>query len=96
MKRTKIGRWAGREGGGEGCGRLGGGEARGGWHKREGGRAAGGSLRREKEASPARMSYTGAVPPITSGFAKWPPFPAKLDHRGPTHETLAGLRAMCK
>ena len=50
----------------------------------------------DKEASPARMSYTGAVPPITSGFAKWPPFPAKLDHRGPMHETLAGLRAMCK
>ena len=50
----------------------------------------------EKEASPARMSYTGAVPPITSGFAKWPPFPVKLDHRGPMHETLAGLRAMCK
>ena len=50
----------------------------------------------EKEASPTRMAYTGAVPPITSGFAKWPPFPAKLDHKGPMHETLAGLRAMCK
>ena len=49
----------------------------------------------DKEASPARMSCTGAVPPITSGSATWPPFPAKLDHRGPMHETLAGLRALC-
>mgnify|MGYP006907214566 CR=1 FL=1 len=52
-------------------------------------------LRRGKGAPPPRMAYTGAVPPITSGFAKWPPFPAKLDHRGPMHETLAGLRALC-
>ena len=33
-----------------------------------------------------------SIPPITNGIAKWPPFPANLDHRGPMHETLAGLR----
>ena len=76
-------------------GEMGGGGARGGWHRREGGRAAGGSFTAGKtETSPARMAYTGAVPPITSGFAKWPPFPAKLDHRGPMHNTLAGIKPM--
>jgi len=40
------------------------------------------------------MAYTGAVPPITSGFAEWSPFPAKLDHRGPMHNTLAGIKPM--
>ena len=48
----------------------------------------------ETETSSARMAYTGAVPPIPSGFAKWPPFPAKLDHRGPMHNTLARIKPM--
>ena len=71
---------------------MGGPEAAGTGGKAGGRRVA--VLRRETEASPARMAYTGAVPPITSGFAKWPPFPAKLDHRGPMHNTLAGIKPM--
>ena len=85
------GRAAGKGAGGWAVGRP---EAAG-----TGGKAGGGRVvvcGGEKEASPARMSHTDAIPPITSGFAKRPPFPAKLDHRGPMHETLTGLRAMCK
>ena len=79
VRRGKVGRWGGQR-------RLA--QAR----RRE---AAGGSFTAGKtETSPARMAYTGAVPPITSGFAKWPPFPAKLDHRGPMHNTLAGIKPM--
>ena len=87
-----------REGGGLGetaagkdaGGRAVGGPKAAGTSEKAGGRR-GAVLRRGKEASPARRSYTDAVPPITSGIAKWPPFPAKLDHRGPMHETLACL-----
>ena len=92
---------SGERGSGRGAGREAGREAgRWGGQRRlaqAGGREGGGGqfYGEEKEASPTRMAYTGAVPPITSGFAKWPPFPAKLDHRGPMHDTLAGSQAMC-
>ena len=60
VKRPKVGRWAGRAGGEEGCGRLGGGEAKGGWHKREGGRATGGNFTTGIRKAPPRGCRTPA------------------------------------
>jgi hypothetical protein len=54
-----------------------------------GGRFYGGARRHP----PRGCRTTAQFPRSPAAYvAKWPPFPAKLDHGGPMHETLAGSR----